>query len=402
MKRSILHFDLDTFFVSCERLMDSRLNNKPILVGGTGNRGVVSACSYEARAFGVQSGMPMNYARMLCPEAIVIKGHAGVYAKHSKVVTDIIKESVPLVEKASIDEFYADMTGMDKHFGCYQYAKELRTKIIKESGLPISFGLSENKTVSKVATEQAKPNNQLRIDYGNEKDFLAPLSIQKIPMVGEKTFKKFRDLGIVTIGTVQKMNIELMQNVFGKNGIKIWEKANGIDKTPVTPYVGRESISTERTYGRDTADINKLTTTIIAMTENLAFQLRRAQKTTACVSVKIRYADFKTTSKQLKITETNTDKDLIPLALNLFNILYNRRVQIRLIGVNFSHLKDVSQLNLFDSDTTNKRLYSAVDKLRDKYGDRCVIKASGMNARTIGRFNPFTGEPTVVLAHRTA
>ena len=160
--RSILHLDLDTFFVSVERLIDSRLNGLPILVGGTGDRGVVSAASYESRAFGAHSGMPMKMARQLCPEAIVIKGNASTYTKHSKAVTDILKEEVPLLEKASIDEFYADLTGMDKYVGCYKFASEMRTKIIKETGLPISFGLSANKTVSKVATGEAKPNNQNR------------------------------------------------------------------------------------------------------------------------------------------------------------------------------------------------------------------------------------------------
>ncbi|MCB0439725.1 MAG: DNA polymerase IV, partial [Mangrovimonas sp.] len=171
MKQQILHLDLDTFFVSCERLIDSSLKARPILVGGTGDRGVVAACSYETRRYGVHSGMSMKVARRLCPEAVVIRGNAGIYTKYSKMVTEIIKEKVPVFEKASVDEFYADLSGMDKFFGTYKYASELRQTIIRETGLPISFGLSANKVVSKIATGEAKPNNQMRIDYGFEKPF---------------------------------------------------------------------------------------------------------------------------------------------------------------------------------------------------------------------------------------
>ena len=177
LERSIVHMDLDTFFVSCERLIDGRLNNRPVLIGGTSDRGVVASCSYEARKYGVHSAMPMRLAKQLCPEAIILRGNSGTYTKYSTLVTEVIKDSVPLYEKASIDEFYIDLTGMDKFFGCYDLAKELRHKIIKETGLPISFGLSVNKTVSKIATGEAKPNNQIRIDSGTEKPFLAPLSV---------------------------------------------------------------------------------------------------------------------------------------------------------------------------------------------------------------------------------
>ena len=268
--RSILHLDLDTFFVSVERLIDSRLNGLPILVGGTGDRGVVSAASYESRAFGAHSGMPMKMARQLCPEAIVIKGNASTYTKHSKAVTDILKEEVPLLEKASIDEFYADLTGMDKYVGCYKFASEMRTKIIKETGLPISFGLSANKTVSKVATGEAKPNNQIKIDLGYEKPFLAPLSIKKIPSVGAKTFQTLCHLGIKKVSTVQQMPIEMMESVFGKHGKSIWLKSNGIDNSELVEYHERKSISSERTFGKDTTDVHKLKTIIRAMAENLA------------------------------------------------------------------------------------------------------------------------------------
>lgn len=272
LKRSIVHMDLDTFFVSCERLMDSALNNKPVLIGGTSDRGVVASCSYEARKYGVHSAMPMRMAKQLCPEAIVLRGNSGVYTKYSKLVTDVINESVPLYEKSSIDEFYIDLTGMDQFFGCHQLASELRSKIITETGLPISFGLSANKIVSKIATGEAKPNNELKIDTGTEKPFLAPLSVRKIPMVGEKTYTTLCDLGIKRIQTVQEMPVQMMTKVFGKSGGSIWKKANGIDNTPVVKYHERKSISTERTFDKDTTDVVKLKSIITAMAENLIYQ----------------------------------------------------------------------------------------------------------------------------------
>jgi len=402
MERTILHLDLDTFFVSVERLMDSRLQGRPILVGGVSDRGVVAACSYETRNFGVHSGMPMKMAKQLCPQAVVIKGNAGVYTKHSELVTDIIKESVPLFEKSSIDEFYADLSGMDKFFGSYKYASELRKKVIKESGLPISFGLSVNKVVSKVATGEAKPNNQLKIDYGFERPFLAPLSIRKIPMIGDKTFLTLRNLGIKQVRTLQEMPKEMLYTVLGKNGLTIWERSCGVDTTPVIPFSERKSISTERTFDKDTINVSMLRSILTAMTENLAYQLRRGDKLTACVSVKLRYTDFQTVSKQLRIPYTSADHILIAKVLELFDQLYNRRVLTRLIGVRFSHLVHGNyQINLFEDTEEMISLYQALDKIRLRYGDRSVIRATSMGARTIGRIqNPFNGQPPVILAHR--
>lgn len=402
MQKTILHLDLDTFFVSVERKLDSRLKQRPILVGGLSDRGVVAACSYETRGYGVHSGMPMRMARELCPEAVVIRGNAGTYSKHSDEVTEIIREQVPLFEKASIDEFYADLSGMDRFFGCYRYATELRQRIIREAGLPISFGLSVNKVVSKVATGEAKPNNQLKIDFGYEKPFLAPLSIKKIPMVGDKTYQTLRNLGLRQIRTLQEMPLEVMQRVLGANGTVIWKRANGIDNRPVVPFCERKSISTERTFDRDTIDVHRLRGILVAMTENLAFQLRRGTKLTACIVVKIRYSDFNTYSRQLRIPYTSADHKLIPKVLCLFERLYDRRLLVRLIGVRFSHLVPGNyQIDLFEDREEILSLYAAMDHLRERYGDKSVIRASGMGARTIGRMhNPFNGQPPVVLAHR--
>ncbi|WP_422082213.1 DNA polymerase IV [Ulvibacterium sp.] len=402
MNKTILHLDLDTFFVSVERLLNKELRNKPLLVGGITDRGVVAACSYETRGYGIHSGMPMKMAKELCPEAKVIKGNAGTYSKHSDVVTEIIKESVPIFEKSSIDEFYADLSGMDRFFGSYKYATELRQRIIRETGLPISFGLSINKVVSKVATDEAKPNNQLKIDFGLEKPFLAPLSVKKIPMVGDKTYQTLRNLGIRQIETIQKMPVEIMQRVLGANGTVIWKRANGMDNTPVVPFCDRKSISTERTFDRDTIDVLRLKGILMAMTENLAYQLRRGNKLTACITVKIRYSDFNTYSKQMRIPYTSADHILIPKILELFRMLYSKRMLVRLIGIRFSHLVSGNyQINLFEDTEEALNLYQAMDHVRNRFGDRCVFRASAMGAKTIGRMhNPFNGQPPIVLAHR--
>ncbi|HUH47941.1 MAG TPA: DNA polymerase IV [Arenibacter sp.] len=400
---AILHLDLDTFFVSCERLIDSRLLKRPLLVGGTGDRGVVSACSYETRRFGIHSGMSMKLARRLCPEAVVIRGDASTYTKHSQKVTDIIKERVPLFEKASIDEFYADLSGMDKFFGTYKFASELRNFIIKETGLPISFGLSSNKVTSKIATGEAKPNNQMRVDMGFEKDFLAPLSIQKIPSVGAKTYQTLRNIGIDKIHFVQEMPLEMMVSALGIHGQTIWKRANGIDRPPIIPFHERKSISTERTFGKDTTDMVQLRATVVAMAENLAYQLRKGNKLTACISIKLRYSDFQTYSKQLKIPYTSADHILIPKIWELFERLHQRRLLIRLVGVKFSDLVSGNyQINMFDDTEEMLNLYTAMDHIRKKYGENSVMRATSMGARTIGRFHdPFNGEPPMVLAHRT-
>ena len=399
--RSIVHMDLDTFFVSCERLLDSRLNHKPILIGGTSDRGVVASCSYEARKFGIHSAMPMRMAKQRCPEAIVIKGNSSTYTKYSRLVTDIVKEASPLYEKSSIDEFYIDFTGMDRFHGVLKYSSELRQRILKETGLPISFGLSENKTVSKIATGEAKPDNQIQISYGNEKNFLRPLSVRKIPMVGLKTYQSLCNLGIRTIKPIQEMPVEMMERIMGRNGVGIWKKANGIDLTPVVQHNERKSISTERTFNQDTTDVVKLKGILSAMAENLAYQLRRGDKLSGCVTVKVRYSDFQTQTIQKKIPYTAADHELIPMVLELFERAFSRRLLVRLIGVRYSSLVSGNyQLGLFGERIDYPSLYNALDRIRLKYGDRSVIKAIGMEAKTIGGWNPFNGEPPALLANR--
>ncbi|MFM7627912.1 MAG: DNA polymerase IV [Algoriphagus sp.] len=389
--RSIVHLDLDTFFVSVERLFDDRLKGKPILIGGSSDRGVVASCSYEARKFGVHSAMPMRMARQLCPEALVVRGDFEKYSQKSQEITDIIKEAVPVFEKASIDEFYIDLTGMDRFFGCFKLAHQLRTRIIQESGLQLSMGLSQNKTVSKIATGEAKPNNEKQIPLGQEKSFLSPLSVRKIPMIGEKTSQMLYNMGVKKVHTLQEMPPQLLEASFGKNGKLIWEKANGIDRSPVVPYSEAKSISSENTFEEDTIDTQLLEATLIAMTEQLTAKLRQKGQLTACVSVKIRYSDFETHSIQQRISYSSADHSLLPVVKQLFSKLYTRRLLIRLVGVRFSNLVYGNyQINLFEDNQEQIKLYQALDRLNVKYGDKTVCRAVAMG---IGRrrFNPFNG-----------
>jgi len=393
MNRQIIHLDLDTFFVSCERLLDRKLQKLPVLIGGTSDRGVVASCSYETRAYGVHSGMPMRMARLLCPEAIVIRGNSGVYSKFSDMVTDIIRESSPVFEKSSIDEFYIDATGMDRFFGCYKWAQELRERIIDETHLPISFALSINKTVSKVGTSESKPNGYTNIPDGFERSYLAPLSVKKIPMVGTQTYHLLRSMGIEKVKTVQEMPVELMESIMGKNGISLWKKAQGIDNSPVEPWNERKSISSERTFDQDSTDIAKMKSILVAMAESLAYQLRSENKLTSCVTIKIRYSDFQTYSKQCMIPYTSLDRTLINTTLSLFDSLYQRRVLIRLIGVRFSHLVGGSyQIRLFEDSEKLVRLYQSMDSIRNRFGQQAVKRAVTMGVKAIVHsHNPFTG-----------
>ena len=373
--RNIVHFDLDTFFVSVERLLRPELVGKPVIIGGTSDRGVVSSCSYEARKFGIHSAMPMKMARALCGDAILVRGDMELYSKYSHTVTDIIAEKAPLYEKASIDEHYLDVTGMDRFFGLQNWTHELRENIIRNTGLPISFGLSVNKTVSKIATGEAKPNGELYVGGEAVQPFLSPLSIRKIPGIGEKTYRLLRSMGVVTIDTLSHIPVEMMEQVMGKNGTVIWEKANGIDTTPVRPYHEAKSVSTETTFEQDSIDIIRMKEILVKMVEKISFELRDKQKLTACVTVKIRYSNFDTHTLQKQVPYTAFDHQLIPVVKELFDRIYQRRMLIRLIGVRFSNLISGNpQLNMFDDHVEMVNLYQALDRIRRKYGQKSVVR----------------------------
>jgi DNA polymerase-4 len=377
MARAIVHLDMNTFFVSCERITNSQLEGIPLIIGG-GDRGVVASCSYEARRFGVRSAMPINMALKLCPQAKVMKGDMELYSKFSHTITEIIQEKAPVVEKASIDEFYLDITGMDKFYGSYKWTDELARTITKETGLPLTFALSVNKTVSKIGTGEGKQKQNLEIPEHLVKAFLNPLSIQKIPMVGDITFRLLSRIGIRTIQTLSEMPAEVLQQMIGKNGVEIWKKANGIDNNPVEPYTERKSISTEHTFSQDTIDLIKLKSILMGMVEKLAFQLRSEQWLTSTIVVKIRYANFDTETKQCKIAYTSADHLLTKNVIELFDKLYQRRMRLRLIGIRFSGLvRGTYQINLFEDTEEMLALYEAMDKMKSRYGFDAVMRCAG-------------------------
>ena len=379
MKRAIVHMDMDTFFVSCERLQNRELKGIPLIIGG-GDRGVVASCSYEARKFGVRSAMPMRMALRLCPDAKVVKGDYELYSRLSHLVTEVIQERVPIVEKASIDEFYLDLSGMDKFFGCYQWTKEISAAVTKETGLPISFALSTNKTVSKIGTGESKPVGKLEIKESEIKPFLNPLSVKKIPMVGDKTFQLLSRIGIRTIQTLSEVPVLVLQQMIGVNGKELWKKANGIDENPVVPYSERKSISTERTFSTDTMDLLELKRLISGMAEKLAYQLRQEKWLTSTIVIKIRYANFDTETKQHRVAYTSADHTLSRIALELFNKVYTRRMRLRLVGLRFTDLVHGNhQMNLFEDTEEQMNLYQTMDYLKNRFGADAVGRASGFD-----------------------
>ncbi|NJN42360.1 MAG: DNA polymerase IV [Flammeovirgaceae bacterium] len=390
---AIIHLDLDAFFVAVECKINSKLRGKPLIIGG-GNRGVVAACSYEARKFGVHSAMPIYLAKQLCPDALFISGDMESYSINSHLVTQIISDSSPLFEKASIDEFYIDASGMDRFFGTFKWAVELRQKIIRESGLPISMALSVNKLVSKVATGEFKPNAERQIPYGFEKEFLGPLSVDKIPMIGKQTASFLYDMGVRTVATLREMPLKFLYSAFGKNGTSIWNKAHGIDNSPVIPHTEQKSISTESTFDNDTIDVKKLKSILIAMVEKVAFKLREQKKLTSCITVKIRYSNFDTETRQLHIPYTSSDHTLLRTALELFDKLYNRRMLLRLVGIRLSGLVHGNyQITLFDDTEETIRLYEAMDRIKHRHGSEKLMRAVtlGVSRRVRMEMNVFKG-----------
>ena len=378
MERAIVHMDLDTFFVSCERLKNSELEKKPVIIGG-GDRGVVASCSYETRFFGVRSAMPIKMALRLCPEAKVIKGDMEMYSNMSHMVTEIIQEKVPVLEKASIDEFYLDLSGMDQFFGCYKWTYEIAESVQKNTGLPISFALSANKTVSKIGTGESKPTGRFEIKQPDIQSFLNPLSVKKIPMVGDVTFQLLSRLGIRTIQTLSEMPVDVLGQLIGKNGNELWKKAHGIDENPVIPYSERKSISTEDTFAQDSIDIQGIQSILSGMVEKLCYQLRAEKWLVSVVVVKLRYSNFDTETKQCRIPYTSADHTLLRYVLELFKKVYTRRMRIRLVGVKFTGLvHGCHQMDLFEDTEELISLYQTMDKIKNRFGTSSVGRASGL------------------------
>jgi len=388
-KKYILHIDLDSFFVSVERKFNPDLIGKPVIIGGSAERGVVASCSYETRKFGVHSAMPTAQALKLCPDAIVLRGNHELYSQASKEVTQIIHEMVPLYQKSSVDEFYIDLTGTDRFYDPYKLASQVRQRIIKETQLPISFGMASGKTVAKMATNRAKPNGQLFVPHGSEMAFLAPLPISAIPGLGESTAKKIYEYGIEKIGDLQRVELRFLETIFGKNGRWIYEKARGVDYGEVIPHSDRKSISTECTFHTNISDTRTLESTLVSMTEELSSKLRRENKLASCLAIKVRYANFETHTQQEKIPLTAAEHILIPGIKNLLKKAWNSHRPVRLIGVRLSQLCTGSyQINLFEDNEEQIRLYQAMDQINFKFGDKTVCRAAGMEIGT-RNFNPF-------------
>ena len=375
-QRIIAHFDLDSFFVSVEVLNDSSLKGKPVFVGGS-ERGVVASCSYEARKLGIHSGMPSKKALLICPQAIAVKGNYSEYSKYSRWVTQIIASKAPLYEKASIDEFYIDLTGMDQFFNPLQWTIDLRSQIMEETKLPISFGMGSNKMIAKIATGQAKPNGYLQVAFGKEQEFLSPLLINKIPGVGDYTNEVLQSMGIFTIGDVKLFEPAQLEERLGKWGLELWQKSFGIHIGEVCQYHEAKSISTENTFEENKTDMNFLMGEIVRMSEKIAFELRQEGKLAGCVAVKIRYHDFETVSRQTTIPFTCAEDEIIPIVKDLFHKLYKRGIPIRLLGVRLSELTMVSlQTNLFDNTAKKSDLYKAIDDVKKRFGKVKIRRAS--------------------------
>ena len=375
-KTYIAHFDLDSFFVSVEMINDPSLKGKAVIVGGSRDRGVVTTCSYEARKFGVHSAMPMKKAVQLCPHAILVRGTHKQYGKFSNWVTEIIAAKAPKFQKASIDEFYIDLTGMDKFFDPFKWTIDLREEIITKTNLPISFGLASNKLIAKIATDEAKPNGYLFIQHGKEKEFLAPLPVKKIPGVGNHTLYVLNGMGIEFIGDILERTEAEMESQLGKWGSELWNKAQGKHFGTVTEWHEAKSISTENTFETNKTDTDFLLSELVRMTEKVAFELRQDAKFAGCIAVKIRYPDFETTSRQNAIDYTFRDDELIPAAIDLFEKLYKKGKPVRLLGVRLTNFTNINvQGNLFDDVSKKTNLYKAIDEIKIKFGKGYVSKA---------------------------
>lgn len=378
LDRQIVHIDLDNFFVSVEVLKNSSLRGKPVIIGATGDRGIVTSCSDEARRHGIYSAMPARLARRLCPAATFIRGNMDEYSKYSSLVTEIIQvKAPPLVEKSSIDEHYIDVSGMDRFIGCLKWTQELKHHIIRESGLPVSFGLSVNKTVAKVATNEVKPDGELYVNKPQVQPFLNPLNVGKLPGVGEKTTQTLRNMGVRLIGNLAQIPQHYLENAFGKSGIQLSQRAHGIDNAPVIPYRDRKAISKEETFQTDTIDVAMLKQVLTRMVMELTFQLRAERKVAACIGIKLSYTDFETVNKQSVIGYTALDDIMIVKAHELFDGLYNKRKLIRLIGVKLTKIiSGYQQIDLFSVDEEMYSLYQALDKIRLRFGEKSITLAS--------------------------
>ncbi len=370
---TIFHLDLDTFFVSVERILDPSLKGKPVIVGAnpSAGRGVVAACSYEAREFGLHSAMPIKQAYKLCPHGIYLHGTHGEYSRYSKAVKNILDKYVPQIEQTSIDEFYMDFTGTEKIYGSmYLFAKKLQEQILHELNLPCSIGIGTNKTIAKICSDHAKPLGVLYILPGLEKEFLAPLPVETIPGVGKVTLQSLHSKGYYTIDDIANTSQDYLSLAYGKAGIQLWNKANGEGKTFISTQHKRKSISKERTFGKDVMNKTKVEDTLFTLTSKVCQMLRDRNWQTSTVSIKLRYSDFVTITRAKTVVPTDDDKKIFGTAVGLLRSAYTRRVATRLIGIHLTNFSEYNEQEILfeDENILRKRMLRAVTRIRDKFG----------------------------------
>lgn len=371
--KKIFLLDLDTFFISVERIADHSLIGKPVIVGGDpkAGRGVVAACSYEARKYGLHSAMSIKNAFRLCPHGIYLHGNFDEYLRYSNLVKRFLSGLAPVLEQASIDEFYMDFTGTEHIYGSTLFlANNIKKEIHKKFKLPCSIGISSNKTTAKILCDLSKPNGLIYVPGSSVKKFLSPLQVSRIPGVGKKTLVKLNSLGIHKIEDINKLPLEFFTAAFGKSGLDIWHKANGEGTEYLTVEREQKGMSKEVTFSKDVLSNKTIEDVLFKNTAKLCHKLREDNITAGTITLKLRYSDFKTLTRSKTISEpTNQDYKVYESVLNLFRIAHTRRIAVRLVGIrlsNFKHFTDQSAL--FDNrGESMKRLYNAVDKIRTKY-----------------------------------
>lgn len=372
--RTIIHIDLDSFFVSVERVLNPGLNGKPVVVGGKPDRrGVVASASYEARGFGLRSAMPLATAARLCPQAIFIEGNFAAYREFSHKFMAILNDFSPFIEPMGIDEAYLDVTGFESlHDSIRKMAEDIKQRIKTELGLPSSIGIASCKIVAKVASDYSKPDGLVEVPKDNEREFLAPLSVDRLPGVGKQAMKTLKNLGIHTVGNLSSMPVHVLTRHFGTAGETMWRHANGIDDSKVIPPSEAKSISRETTFQEDTHNRTFLESILWTQSEKIGADLRKKGKEGRCITLKLRYGDFSTITRSRTIQASiNTDKQIFEIGTELLDKALTVKNQgIRLIGIGISNLVEPGlQTSLFDSsDHRLEKLNKAIDRIRNKYG----------------------------------
>ncbi len=391
--RTILHLDLDAFFVAVERLRDPRLVGRPVVVGGRPEqRGVVASASYEARRFGIRSAMPTAQALRLCPDLIIVPAHRRLYRHYSDRVMAILNEITPLVEPISIDEAFLDITGCERLWGPpAELAARLQARIETELGLSASLGVAANKLVAKIASDLRKPHGLVIVPPGEEAAFLAPLPVERLWGVGPVTARRLRNMGITTIGDLAARPVHELVARFGAQGWELWRHAQGQDDRPVEPESEPKSLSRETTFAQDVVNPERLRRTLLWLSEEVGIRLRRHRLRARTISIKLRYADFTTLTRQITLAEpTDQEQTIYHHAVNLWQKTWTRARPVRLLGIGVSNFSGPErQLSLFPTeDDRRRRLSQALDHIRERFGEHAILRASllgELNERTAGK-----------------